>query len=176
MLKGKDIYTFVRFGGLNLKTQRGYSKNPTSFHQPPASRGIYAMPKIAQEFFLISSMDEYQPNSVPKFDNTKDFTPEQFDEFNKKYDKAISAMRKEFRKTEGEIWHHLDEYTHHKDILQRHGSWIKTDIKVWSKAFSKMSTIMKWGRNKDLDGEIYPRGIVGIYSKDHCEVFFDQKV
>ena len=89
---------------------------------------------------------------------------------------SAEYIRKEFKKTEGEIWHHLEEYTDHKDILQRNGSWIKTDIKVWSKSFSKMSTKMKWGRSKEMSGEIYPRGITGIYSKDHCEVFFDEKV
>jgi hypothetical protein len=178
MLKGKDIFTFVRFGGLDLKNQKGFSKTPDTYHQPPASRGFYAMPKIAQELFLIGSLDSYQPSSVPKknYEKRKDWTEEQWNAFNKKYDKAVSLMRKEFRKDTGEIWHHLDEYTDHKDVLQRNGSWIKTDIKVWSKAFSKMSTIMKWGRSKDLGGEIYPRGITGIYSKDHCEVFFDEKV
>ena len=178
MLKGKDIFTFVRFGGLNLKNQKGFSKTPETYHQPPASRGFYAMPKIAQELFLIGSLDSYQPSSVPKknYEKRKDWTEEQWNAFNKKYDKSVSLMRKEFRKDTGEIWHHLDKYTDHKDVLQRNGSWIKTDIKVWSKAFSKMSTIMKWGRSKDLGGEIYPRGITGIYSKDHCEVFFDEKV
>lgn len=178
MLKGKDIFTFVRFGGLNLKSQKGYSNQPQTYHQPPTSRGFYAMPKIAQEFFLISSIGEYQPSSVPKNNNqkNKDWTETDWNNYHKKYDKALSAMRKEFRKSTGQIWHHLDEYTNHKDIIQRHGSWIKTDIKVWAKAFSKMSTIMKWGRSKDLGGEIFPRGITGIYSKDHCEVFFDEKV
>jgi hypothetical protein len=66
MLKDKDIFTFVRFGGLDLKNQKGFSKNPETYHQPPASRGVYAMPKIAQEFFLISGMSSYQPNTVPK--------------------------------------------------------------------------------------------------------------
>jgi hypothetical protein len=173
MLKGKDIYTFVRFGGLDLKNQKGFSQDPETYHEPPASRGFYAMPKITQEFFLIGSLDSTQPDVFPK---------EKYDEDGfiindeKVRKKRYSEIRKEFRKNTGEIWHHLEEYTNHKDVLQRHGSWIKTDIKVWAKSFSKMSTIMKWGRHKDLGGEIYPRGITGIYSKDHCEVFFDEKV
>lgn len=166
MLKGKDIYTFVRFGGLDLKNQKGYSKTPETYHQPPSSRGFYAMPKIAQELFLVGSLESTQPSVFAKDGrNTENYWRDK-----------LRQIRKEFRKTDGEIWHHLDEYTNHKDVLQRHGSWIKTDIKVWAKAFSKMSTIMKWGRHKDLGGEIYPRGIVGLYSKDHCEVFFDEKV
>ncbi len=166
MLKGKDIFTFVRFGGLNLKNQKGFSKTPETYHQPPASRGFYAMPKIAQELFLVGSLDSTQPSVFAKDGkNVENYWRDK-----------LRQIRKEFRKTEGEIWHHLEEYTDHKDILQRNGSWIKTDIKVWSKSFSKMSTKMKWGRSKDLGGEIFPRGITGIYSKDHCEVFFDEKV
>ena len=166
MLKGKDIFTFVRFGGLDLKNQKGFSQDPETYHQPPASRGFYAMPKIAQELFLVGSLDSTQPGVFAKDDKGVE---------NYRRDK-LRQIRKEFKKTEGEIWHHLEEYTNHKDVLQRHGSWIKTDIKVWAKAFSKMSTIMKWGRSQSLGGEIYPRGITGIYSKDHCEVFFDEKV
>lgn len=166
MLKGKDIYTFVRFGGLDLKKQKGYSKTPETYHQPPASRVFYAMPKIAQELFLVGSLSSTQPGVFSKdSQNIENYWRDK-----------LRQIRKEFKKTDGEIWHHLEEYTDHKDVLQRHGSWIKTDIKVWAKAFSKMSTIMKWGRNKDLGGEIYPRGITGMYSKDHCEVFFDEKV
>ncbi len=166
MLKGKDIFTFVRFGGLDLKNQKGFSKTPETYHQPPASRGFYAMPKIAQELFLVGSLDSTQPSVFAKDGkNVENYWRDK-----------LREIRKEFRKTEGEIWHHLEEYTDHKDILQRNGSWIKTDIKVWSKSFSKMSTKMKWGRSKDLNGEIFPRGITGIYSKDHCEVFFDEKV
>jgi hypothetical protein len=166
MLKGKDIFTFVRFGGLDLKNQKGFSKNPETYHQPPASRGFYAMPKIAQELFLVSSLDSTQPGVFAK--NSK--SDENY------WRDKLREIRKEFRKSDGEIWHHLEEYTDIKDILQRHGSWVKTDIKVWAKSFSKMSTIMKWGRSKILGGEIYPRGIIGFYSKDHCEVFFDEKV
>ncbi len=124
------------------------------------------MPKIAQELFLVGSLDSTQPSVFAKDGkNVENYWRDK-----------LREIRKEFRKTEGEIWHHLEEYTDHKDILQRNGSWIKTDIKVWSKSFSKMSTKMKWGRSKEMSGEIYPRGITGIYSKDHCEVFFDEKV
>jgi hypothetical protein len=140
------------------------------------------MPKIAQEHFLLGGMVSYQPNTVPKYpDDSASWTEEQWADFRKRYDIAISRMRKEFKKTKGEIWHHLDEYTHHKDVLQREGFWIKTDIKVWVKAFSKMSTILRYGRHKyDLENNVNihgdGKGITGYYSKDHCEVFFDEKV
>lgn len=170
MFKDKDIYVFVRFGGLDLKNQKGYGKSD-SYHTPPATRGIYAMPKIAQEFFLVGSLDKTQPGLFSK---------------NNRYienywrDK-LRQIRKEFRKDDGFIWHHLGEYTNQKDIIQRNGSWVKTDIKTWAKAFSKMSTILRCGRAKyDLDMDINSvyngKGIIGNYSKDHCEVFFDEKV
>lgn len=167
MLKGKDPYIFVRFGGLDLKNQKGFGES--TFHAPPAPRGIYAMPKIAQEFFLIGCINKTQPGVFPKNENGI------------VYKKRYSEIRKEFRKTEGEIWHHLEEYTNPKDILQRYGSWIKTDMKTWLKAFSKMSTILRYGRQKwDLERGVNVvgdgRGITGWYSKDHCEVFFDEKV
>lgn len=177
MLKGKDIFTFVRFGGLDLKKQKGFSKEDDGYHSPPATRGFYAMPKIAQEFFLIGCIDVTQPGIFPK--NRFDESGFLIENNSKKV--RYREIRKEFRKDKGEIWHHLEEYTKHKDILDRKGCWIKTDIKVWEKSFSKMCTILRGGRNKyDLEAgidKVYPnRGLMGNFSKDHCEVFFDEKV
>jgi hypothetical protein len=171
MIKGKDPYVFVRFGNLHLKRQRGYKKDSDSYHQPPSTRGFYAMPKIAQEFFLIGSIPKTQPGVFAKDSNSRE----------NYWKTKLREIRKEFRKEDGEIWHHLEEYTDQKDILGRHGSWVKTDIKSWAKAFSKMSTIMRYGRPKyDLDNGMNQhgdgKGIIGWYSKDHCEVFFDEKV
>lgn len=170
MLKGKDIFTFVRFGGLDLKNQKGFNKYDNSYHSPPSPRGFYAMPKIAQEFFLIGSLESTQPGVFRKSGDEKDY-----------WKTKLRQIRKEFRKIDGEIWHHLEEYTNHKDILQRKGDWIKTDIKIWAKAFSKMSTSLRYGRMKyDLERGVNitgdGKGITGWYSKDHCEVFFDEKV
>ena len=39
-MKGKDLYQFVRFGGMNLKKQKGYSDKAYSFHAPPANRDL----------------------------------------------------------------------------------------------------------------------------------------
>ena len=104
MLKGKDIFTFVRFGGLDLKNQKGFDKDDNSYHSPPCSRGFYAMPKIAQEFFLIGGLESTQPsifgNSEYRTRKTK-----------------LRQIRKEFRKVDGEIWHHLEEYTNHKKLF-----------------------------------------------------------
>jgi hypothetical protein len=182
-MKGKTLTVFVRFGGLNLKKQRGYTSEQKTYHSPPAPKGFYAMPKIAQEFFLIGGMSHYQPYTVPKHPNQpEDLTDEEadkfWDDFNKRYDRAISGMRKEFTKTKGEIWHHLAEYTEHNEIVSRHGSWVKTSIKAWEKAFSKMSLNYRLPSDDYLGTKNIneARGILGCYSKDHCEVFFDEKV
>jgi hypothetical protein len=154
-IKGKDPFVFVRFGGLNLKKQKGYTSDTSQklYHSPPAPCGIYAMPKICQEFFLISSIEEFQPHVFPK-----KFTDRK---------KHLRLIRKEFRKDQGYVWHHLGDYCKQNEIVDRDGSWVKTDMKTWTCAFSKMSVIL---REKNYSG------IVGYFSKDHCEVFFDEKI
>jgi hypothetical protein len=172
MLKGKDPYIFVRFGGLNLKKQKAFKKDDSkySYHSPPAKRGFYAMPKIAQEFFLLGALDKTQPGVFPKSnDGTLHWRTK------------LRQIRKEFRKTNGVIWHHLEEYVSEADVIQKHGTWVKTSIKVWVAAFSKMSTRYRYGRDKDLlESGINKPGIgmsiTGWYSRDHCEVFFDSKI
>lgn len=184
-MKKKEIYRFVRFGGCSIKTQKGFKKNSKEFHSPPAPKGFYAMPFIAQEFFLISSLGTYQKGTLPKLKgDTSNWTNEQFDEFYKKEKKAISSMRKEFLKKEGNIWHHLEKYTPHYKILDTNGSWIKTSIKDWAIAFNKMSITLKaesmiFLKENSVKYNISFNSvneITGFYSRDHCEVFFDEKV
>ncbi len=185
-IKGKDLFVFVRFGGLNLKKQKGYSnKEDVSYHSPPTSRGIYAMPKIVQEFFLISSIGNFQPGTLPKSPQyPKDDTPENREKYNKEseeYDKKrkknISNLRKEFTKREGTVWSHLGDYIPNNEVIDRKGSWVKTSIKDWAKAFSRMSLSCRYGDQWFASKSINDvRGVVGFYSKDHCEVFFDEKV
>lgn len=190
-IKGKDLSVFVRFGGVSLKKQKGYSASPETYHAPPAPRGFYAMPKVAQEFFLLGSLEKFQPSTVPKRSEYPgdDATKEELDKwenydwdaFQKRKDNSMSAMRKEFKKSDGNIWHHLEEYTTNVEIMERHGSWVKTSISAWMKAFSKMSLEHRYGnRSSGFDFSVKSindaRGILGIYSKDHCEVFFDEKI
>jgi hypothetical protein len=173
MYKNKDLKVFVRFGGVNLKTQKGYEFNPTTFHKPPTRRGFYAMPKIAQEYFLIGSINTFQPGTVAKIRDDEDY----FD-WDKKRRKSISLRRKEFKKDKGYIWHHLESYCDRNEIIQIHGSWVKTTIYHWEIAFKRMSINLRYGEN-DAFGEKSinsAKGIMGWYSKDHCEVFFDEKV
>jgi hypothetical protein len=186
-MKDKDLYIFVRFGGVNIKKQKGYSTNPKTFHAPPASRGFYAMPKVAQEMFLVGYIGSFQKSTMPK--NPKydsNFNDEQYEEYQKKYkdynirvEKRFSEMRREFRKDSGFLWHHLSEYCERRDIIDSHGSWVKTSVRAWEKAFIKMSLNHRYGMGdpRISVGNINEaRGIVGLFSKDHCEVFFDEKV
>ena len=182
MPKVKDLYTFVRFGGLDLKNQKGYKTTNKTFHSPPVKRGFYAMPKVAQEFFLLGGMRYYQPGILPEYgDDSQNWTKEQWKEFNDRCERAMSSIRKEFCKKDGNVWHHLIEQTPANEILDRDGSWIKTSMKAWGKAFGKMSLQNRYGEKRDgIDGTVQSineaKGITGWYSKDHCEVFFDEKV
>ena len=202
--KGKDLSIFVRFGGLDLKTQKGYSsKDEGTFHAPPAPRGFYAMPKIAQELFLVGSLDKTQPSifaKAPEYPEYKEINGElskedqekwekesdafDWDKHNKNRDKRYTEIRKEFKKIDGNIWHHLVDMVPNNEVLERKGSWVKTSIKAWQKAFNKESLKNRYG--EDFGGSQgkgrgetsinKARGITGFYSKDQYEVFFDEKV
>jgi hypothetical protein len=197
--KGKDLSVFVRFGGLDLKNQKGYGK--TTYHSPPAPRGIYAFPKVAQSLFLVGSLDKFQPGILSKKPEYpgKDASPEVMSKFEKERDafdwdksakddkKRYAEIRKEFTKTTGNIWHHLGEFCRHSDIVDTHGSWVKTSIADWQKAFSKSSLNDRYGedfgfpkkateKGRGEESINATRGISGLYAKDHYEVFFDEKV
>jgi hypothetical protein len=185
MTKGKDLTRFVRFGGLEIKKQKGFNIIPKTFHSPPAPRGFYAMPLVAQELYLIGAMDVYQPGTTPKnleYDETMsdEECAKAYDEYYRRRKIAISAMRREFTKRDGLIWHHLLEFVKPYEIIERHGEWVKTEVKVWQKAFSKMSLNYRYEgmavAYDNIKSINESRGLTGCYSKDHCEVFFDEKV
>ena len=182
--KGKDLSTFVRFGGMDLKNQVGYSNNPKSFHSPPAPRGFYAFPKIAQEMFLVWGLP-YQKHTNAEIRNQekqKDWTEEDYDKRNKRTKERMINARREFVKRKGDIWHHLEEYTDRNEIIDTHSSWVKTSIKAWMDAFNRMSLKSRLPTPSDFSHKSLltnninsTRGITGFFSKDHCEVFFDEK-
>jgi hypothetical protein len=187
--KGKDLSKFVRFGGLDLKNQKGYGSD--TFHAPPATRGFYAFPKCAQEFFLIGSMDKFQPGTMPKDPDWSKLSGEEATKVSTQHDKKrrkiLQNIRKEFTKTDGNIWHHLGEFCKPVDIIDRHGSWVKTTIEIWQKAFSKSSLNNRYGedfmgdkfsggKGRGIDSVNSARGINGMYCRDNLEVFFDEKV
>ncbi len=186
MLKDKDLYTFVRFGGLNLKKQKGYKSDlpkPEGFdmmwgHLPPASRGIYAMPKIAQDLFLVGSLDSFQPSVMPKEREYAELSSDEKQEAWRKEEKrrreVLSMIRKEFRKDKGTIWHHLGDCCKRSDIIAEHGEWVKTEMLVWAKAFRKASVI---ARARSLEhGDHWKNKAFGCHGHEHLEVFFDEKV
>ncbi len=182
MPKGKNLNIFVRFGGLNIKPQKGYGN--TTYHSPPTTKGIYAMPLCVQEFFLIGSIGETQKGTMPKEPkDCKDWTEEQWNNYAKRKKKALSVKRKQFKKKEGNIWHHLMDYVDRNEIIAEHGAWCKTSIKAWQDAFSRMSLKYRYGeKDKYFDFSTKSinnparSGLTGMYSKDNCEVFFDEKV
>jgi len=179
--KGKDLTVFVRFGGVNLKPQKGFGSD--NFHSPPAPRGFYAMPKAVQVFFLVGSIGKYQPGSMPKEKSWEEIERLTEDEAaayweNANFMKNIRRMRKEFRKTDGNIWHHLGERVPHNEIIERHGSWVKTTLKAWQKAVSKETLGNRYGDHSisRTTSLTQSRGLNGYYCQDHFEVFFDEKV
>lgn len=150
MKKGNE--TFVRYGGLSLVKQKGYSKVAKTFHSPPATKGIYAFPIKTIDFFMCA------------------------------HRKKFELQRKEF-KHKGNIWHHLGHHCKPSQILDRHGSWVKTEFKVWEKAFSKESLNLRYGdKNGGIDfsikniNEPWRSGVRGMYSADHLEIFIDEKI
>jgi hypothetical protein len=188
-MKGKNLNIFVRFGGLDLKKQNGYTSEQKTFHSPPASRGFYAMPKVAQEFFLISSIEKTQPSAFPKpveyDENRSDAESEKlYDSYYKRRKVSLRVSRKEFTKLSGYIWHHLGDYIKTNEVVDRHGSWVKTDIASWERAFSRISLKYRYGDSGTFGGtmsitsinETLRSGLFGFYSRDEFEVFFDEKV
>lgn len=178
-------FKFVRFGGLNVKTQKGFGRD--SFHAPPASKGFYAMPYKLQELFLVGSLSVTQPDIFKKkseFDKlgdiplTQDFKSyTDFKVAKDAYDELLKAqredgknkmrsIRKEFIKKDGDIWHHLDTDTDPNEIISRSGSWVKSSLQAWSKAVKRIRA--REGTKEKFKGF--------KYSKDHYEVFFDEKV
>jgi hypothetical protein len=199
-MKETNKYKFVRFGNINPKKQKGYGKD--SYHAPPAKKGFYAMPFKFQEFFLIGSLKDTQPDVFGKDKRAKYFednievwntiklkynndeldyiydTPEKI-QFKKdlelldeKFENKYTQIRKEFIKKEGFIWHHLGDKTDLNEIVDKHNSWIKTSLSAWNKALKR--TFMKLAKTED---STHINGYsIKIYSKDAFEVFFDEKI
>ena len=165
--KGKDLTIFVRFGNLDHNKKQDIKfRNSGTFHAAPSNKGFYAMPKIRQELFLVGCISNTQKRS-------------QFSKDIEKSDRDIYRnVRKEFKKVKGLIWHHLSEYCKVSEVQERKGSWVKTEMKIWRKAFNKACLNERYGESKGwtVDSINKARGINGYYSGDHFEVFIDEKV
>lgn len=178
MKRHPDKYrTFVRFGKFGAVKQEGFGAD--NYHAPPAKQGFYAMPLVFQEFFLIGSLDSTQPKhtGMPK-EPSGEASSEEWDEYHKKRRARLTEIRHEFSvDTKAEFWHHLN--VPNKDVLQRHGTWVKTDYNTWKKALIKENTKLRFKSLKYVDtnnvNEVPKQA--GFFSFDHmAEVFFDYKI
>jgi hypothetical protein len=193
--KAKSL-TFVTYGGLSATKQLGFKKS-TTFHAPPARRGIYAFVWPYIERFLLGSVyadpkyrgkgqrqratyvkdkdgnpitsdhPEYekasQVNKNWSFTRTQDNKPWDREENDWEKEKPVqvlyqNAARKKFQYS-GDIWHHLTNVPEHT-VINRHGDWVKTDMKTFMDALRKELVVIKKQH----------------YSKDHLEVFIDEKI
>lgn len=73
----------------------------------------------------------------------------------KAIERFLSAHRMKERysriKYNDDIWHHLIDHVKRSEILEENGSWVKTEFKVWQKAFAKEILNMKL---KGWDGKV----------------------
>jgi hypothetical protein len=83
----------------------------------------------------------------------------------------------------GDIWHHLIDYTKPEYILSIKGSWVLSPFEGWKKAYHKQSLNDRLPPKDEFGGD-FPinsinepgrSGISGYYSKDHYEVFIPNK-
>jgi len=75
----------------------------------------------------------------------------------------------------GELWHHLGDNLKPHEIIERKGSWVKTDFENYKKALKKEYAKIKqpWVQHsfqKFQDKEFW----VGNWGKDHMEVFIEK--
>jgi len=188
-MKKKDLTYFVRFGALSLNKQKGFGE--TAFHSPPAPRGFYAFPYTVQSLFLVAGLERTQPHQFPvkKLREYNEHWSEEeeqkwfeerdaidWDSYYSRGGKVMRNIRREFKKKEGNIWHHLGDYVDNAEVLARHNAWVKTPIKAWQKAFKKCTLDMRYGRGESSVKSINesPK-TCGDNFKDKFEVFFDEK-
>jgi len=84
----------------------------------------------------------------------------------------------------GEIWHHLGEQLKPHEIIEKCGSWVKTEFDIFVKALDKdRHSTMKdghkneWYEKSDFNTRLhnpYKRTFGVTYSKDHLEVFIEK--
>jgi len=176
---------FIRFGKLHLTKQDGFGND--TFHSPPASKGFYAMPIRFQEYFLISSIEKYQTDqyNLPKKLGYEEILKKEviedkdWKEREEYIKKRLSRLKHEFFvENDKLVWHHLERNTKPFEIIDRHNSWVKTDIGTFKRcmlieSIKLRSESLKYSEIKNINSV---SKITGCFSKDHFEVFFDTKV
>jgi len=184
-MKKKIDNIFVRIGRLHLTKQKGFGGD--SFHSPPSPIGFYAMPYRFQEIFLVGSVYKTQSKQVniPKKLQTDEILKiEDNEERNELWVKREAYMSKKMFELTHKfnvndnvyVWHHLK--SPHNEIIDTHGSWIKTTMFEYRIALKKeniklRAESLKYCDKKDINSV---SKMAGCCSKDHFEVFFDTKV
>lgn len=145
---------FCRYGGLSRKHQKGYGSE--TYHAPPTRRGFYAFVWPYVEFFLLTGYTQNQEKL-----QKGDFKPK----------------RRRIFEYYGNIWHHFDSA---KGIIATHNSWYKSSYEDYCEALRQKLHSHKTDAIADMYTvnhriELGRSGNVGYYSKDHLEVFIEDK-
>lgn len=171
--------TFVRFGGLSKvdQTKYGISQN---FHKAPANKGVFAFIWPYIESFLFA----WKMKTLTPPPEAKNWSTEQWKEYNKLERKQFNKFYKDNMKKftyEGWIWVHFIDISP-KYIRRREGTWVEIHT-------SNFDEVLKKAKHKDMKSmagdeymgnldirDPYKKGLGGFMSRDHLEVFIEDKI
>jgi len=93
----------------------------------------------------------------------------------------LSLIRHEFRKVHGTVWSHLGETVRRREIIDTHGTWVKTTMREWRRAFAKASLRARLrdevaAKSLHVKGVNVASGIGQDYLGVGAQVFFDEDV
>lgn len=79
-------------------------------------------------------------------------------------------------KYSGDIWHHHIEFVEPHEIIKQKGSWVKTNMKAYLKAFARNAHAAKKEMKRDAKemGIAEPKNALKWFTKDHLEVFIER--
>lgn len=166
--------------------------------------GEYANPKNKNKANRFSYVKDKQGNKItnnhPEFDKLIDnpnywdieigikdgAVPDEDGDYD--YDDKIHALikrvhPKHFKHT-GDIWHHLKEFVEPEEIIKERGSWVKTSMSTYLKAFKKNAHAskkeMRQNQTHYNDGkfdiskaDVCKDGLK-YFCRDHLEVFIER--
>lgn len=182
---------FVRFGNLNPVKHKEHNRKD-SYHTAPRRWGIYAFPEHFVERFLIGASytdhwrikipEEYIIESIGvdvKYRKKHHLKLSHiYWKYNEDADMEYATYLKRPKKFQhkGEIWSHLENFVKPKDILDKHGDWIKTTMRVYIKALNRCNLYDRFQAYiKPFYGKTYgnPHTCPAHCTKDHYEVFIE---
>jgi hypothetical protein len=173
---------FIRIGNIDsYKLQKRWEgstpKDKMTTHVAPAKRGFYASPLQFQEPFLLSSLENSQPELFKK-QPIKPHEDASEEEWKQYWDamEPLDAIRKDVinrnkkvftLKDSDIIWHHLNDYLKRVDIIKQNNDWCLTTIKDWKKAVGRCleTDIHYYGKDP------YSKLTAHNFTKDHYEIF-----